>query len=305
MGNFRHNKSLPAMAALALMSPAPVHAQVEHPRSYYPTLTRADISVCRQQFSALQADVVEHFRLSAADYAPGGQAYKSNPAGYADGQNVRVYTRMKNEVAAKDPLTFYVDGLTGDGEKVGGLDAINKYWDEGTASDRLNYAPEVRSSNQYDLARPQIEAPADKCVARVWTKKFQAMHARPSPQGTGTAAPPLRPTKVLEAHNPAHEASQCLELITKKDFKRRGIKSVMGAVFLNRCSYPIETRWCIGTDRCARLGYDNLATMPASNYRSISYDAPVGVKTETRWAGCRLGFAHRPDFAGTLNYACK
>lgn len=122
---------------------------------------------------------------------------------------------------------------------------------------------------------------------------------------TGALAP-LHPAKSLKAHNPANEASQCLELITKRDYKRRHVtSSVTGAAFRNSCSYPVETRWCIGADRCARLGYDNLATMPASKDRAISYDAPVGVKTETRWAGCRLGFEHRPDLRGTLHYACK
>lgn len=123
---------------------------------------------------------------------------------------------------------------------------------------------------------------------------------------SGTAVPPLRATAVLEAHNPAADASQCLELITKRDFDAKGVRSNMGAVFRNKCNYPVETRWCIGEGRCSKLGYDNLATMPASGDRGISYDeGPKGVKTLTHWAACRTGFAHRPDFAGSLHYACK
>lgn len=119
-----------------------------------------------------------------------------------------------------------------------------------------------------------------------------------------TAPAPLRPTAKLEAHNPANEASLCLELITKSQYKARAASSIMGAVFRNRCDFPVETRWCIGEDRCAS-GYDNLATMPASKDNGISYDEPPGRVTKTRWAGCRLGFAYRPDFKGTLHYACK
>ena len=299
-------KAIGLSAALATLIPAPVQAQDEHPRSYYPTLTRADITQCRAQFAALQADVVEHFRQSAASYAPGGESYKTNPAGYADGNNVRVYTAAKNEFAAKDPLTFYVEGLMGDGEGVGNLDSVNKYWDEETASNRLSQTPESQPANwlRYSLARPQIEAPAEKCVAKVWMKKFNAMHAPKASTG-GSNVPPLRPTVVSEAHNPANEASNCLEPIDASNYKARGVSSTMGAVFRNRCAYPVEAHWCIGADRCAK-GYDNLATMPASADRAISYDPPSdGSKAMIRWGACRLGFAARPDLAGTLKYSCK
>lgn len=116
---------------------------------------------------------------------------------------------------------------------------------------------------------------------------------------------PLGPTVALEAHNPANEASDCLEPIDASAYDGRGVKSITGAVFRNTCAYPVETRWCVGADRCAK-GYDNLATMPAKADRSISYDPPRdGTKATIHWAGCRMGFANRPDFAGTLQYACK
>ncbi|MES2001101.1 MAG: hypothetical protein V4444_02160 [Pseudomonadota bacterium] len=119
----------------------------------------------------------------------------------------------------------------------------------------------------------------------------------------GSSVPPLRATATLEAHNPANEASDCLDLITKSNYERMGVSSTQGAVFRNRCPFPVEARWCIGS-RCAN-GYDNLATMPAKDDRGISYDAQPGVTIQTKWAGCRQGFAYRPDFAGTLQYACK
>lgn len=119
----------------------------------------------------------------------------------------------------------------------------------------------------------------------------------------GSSVPPLRATATLEAHNPANEASDCLDLITKNNYERMGVSSTQGAAFRNRCPFPVEARWCIGS-RCA-TGYDNLATMPAKNDRGISYDAQPDVIIQTKWAGCRQGFAYRPDFAGTLNYACK
>lgn len=135
------------------------------------------------------------------------------------------------------------------------------------------------------------------------SSKSQSASAAAVAAQNKAAIPPLRPTAVLEAHNPANEASQCLTLITKADFKRQRVSTTMGAVFRNSCAYPVEALWCIGA-RCS-TGYDNVATMPAKGDRGISYETPAGVKTDTRWAGCRLGFAHRSDFAGTLHYACK
>lgn len=114
----------------------------------------------------------------------------------------------------------------------------------------------------------------------------------------------LRPTNVLEAHNPANDASKCLEPIASRDFKRRRVISAMGAVFRNVCSYPVETQWCIGERDCAR-GYSNLATMPAKGDRSFSFDGKANTITTVHWAACRKGFGYRPDFKGTLHYVCK
>lgn len=310
MGIFHRYKARPAIAALALMAPTPIQAETEHPRSYYPTLTRADVRVCRPQFAALQADVVEHFRLSAAAYAPGGQSYKTNPAAYADGANVRVYTQQKNEVAAKDPLSFYVDGLMGSGEMVGGLDGINEYWDEESASGRLNSTPDVQPASylRYGLSRPHIEAPAEKCVARVWTKKFQAMHATLPPSKGETAIPPLRQAVMLEAHNPANEATACVRGIRKPDFEEYGVKSVMGAVFRNQCPHPVDITWCTdGRGGCAK-GYNNLMTLQASSDRGFSYDLPApGVAFQkVKFGACRKGFVgHQGELSKKMTHSCK
>lgn len=117
-------------------------------------------------------------------------------------------------------------------------------------------------------------------------------------------SPPLRLTKVLEANNPANEASQCLEPIANRDFKRRGVISNSGAVFRNKCAFPVETQWCIGGAACAQ-GYDNLATMPAKGDRGFSFDTKADTITTIHWAACRLGFGYRPDLKGTLQYVCK
>jgi hypothetical protein len=139
-----------------------------------------------------------------------------------------------------------------------------------------------------------------KCVPRTPTSHSGVSNASAS----SAAAPQLRPTAKLEAHNPANEASGCLEPIDSTRYKAKGVSSTMGAVFRNICAYPVEARWCLG-DRCAH-GYDNLATIPASGDRGISYDPPAdGSRMRIRWVGCRMGFVHRADFEGTLQYACK
>ncbi len=116
---------------------------------------------------------------------------------------------------------------------------------------------------------------------------------------------PLRPTKALEAHNPAGDAFQCLELITSRDYEAKGASSNKGAVFRNKCTFPVEAIWCVGEESCAAKGYDNLGTMPASRDKGISYDAQKVTQMKVRWRACRSGFAYRPDLKGTLFYACK
>lgn len=279
--------------------------------SDYPYLSRTDVAVCLPHFEKSKAEYVAHKRLFAE------RTYDRTRA-----QMERV---RADEIERMDTLEWWAGQRDGfDGEN------LDNYQSRHVGKEGLEYwkrafvapvgPPVPRSKAHWGTLQNEVEV--DRCVARVYLTKYYSMHPKGAPaefagskgetssklaggplEAGGNAVPPLRPTVTFEDHNAANEASRCLELITKSDFERRGVSSTMGAVFRNRCAYPVETRWCIGAS-CAR-GYDNLATMPASKDRGISYDAPVGVKTETRWAGCRLGFVHRPDFAGTLDYACK
>lgn len=119
--------------------------------------------------------------------------------------------------------------------------------------------------------------------------------------GGGVSAMPH--STPLEAHNPANEASDCLTPIFNQDFEAYGVSSVMPAVFRNRCTFPVTATWCVGSGDCST--FDNLGTMKASQDNGISYVAPNDQNIRIRWAGCRLGFAYRPDLKGTLQYACK
>lgn len=114
----------------------------------------------------------------------------------------------------------------------------------------------------------------------------------------------LRPTKALEAHNPANDATKCLEPIAFRDFKRRHVSGIMGASFRNSCPFPVEAQWCIGEGACSR-GYGNIATMPAKGDRGFSFDVKANTIATVHWAACRKGFGYRPDFRGTLQYVCK
>lgn len=152
-------------------------------------------------------------------------------------------------------------------------------------------------------------SPAASATAQPPPPSF-AGDARNEAVGVGTGRggeaelSPLRSTATLEAHNPANEASDCLEPIDSSAYDARGVKSVTNAVFRNTCAYPVEARWCVGATGCAK-GYDNAGTMPANADKSISYVPPSDGTKTIHWAACRNGFAYRADFAGTLQYACK
>ena len=141
-------------------------------------------------------------------------------------------------------------------------------------------------------------------IASVEARNKDAADAADAAEVAGVPLTELRPTATLVAHNPANEASNCLEPIARSDFESRGVSSIMGAVFRNSCAYPVETQWCIGDEACAR-GYGNLATMPANGDRGFSFDTKADTITTIRWAACRLGFGYRPDLEGTIQYVCK
>ena len=122
----------------------------------------------------------------------------------------------------------------------------------------------------------------------------------------GSAAPvptPLRPTVMQEAHNPAGEASDCLEAIFHPDFVARGIKSNMEAVIRNKCARPVSVTWCVKGCDC-KPGYANLGTVPAGGYHPVSfvYKGP----TRIEFAGCYNGFTRdQGELGRKLLHACK
>jgi hypothetical protein len=119
-----------------------------------------------------------------------------------------------------------------------------------------------------------------------------------------TAVPPLRPTLVQEAHNPAGEASDCVRVIYEEDFEVEHVSTTQKAVFRNRCSRPIEVSWCTLTDDC-RPGYTNLATVPAKKDRGFSYEPSVA-GSKVAYAACYNGFVqHQSELSKKLLHACK
>lgn len=123
------------------------------------------------------------------------------------------------------------------------------------------------------------------------------------PPALAAAVPPLRPAVVQEAHNPAGEATDCLEAVFHPDFKARGIKSAMEAAIVNKCARPVIVTWCIEGWDC-KPGYSNLGTVPAKNYRSVSfvYKGPTRLKL----AGCYNGFTPgQGELSKKLLHSCK
>ncbi len=119
-----------------------------------------------------------------------------------------------------------------------------------------------------------------------------------------TAIPPLRPTAVLEAHNPAGEATDCVRVIYKSDFKAEHVSSIMKAAFRNTCSRPVEVIWCTQTGDC-KPGYTNLGTLLARKDRGFSYEPSVR-GSKVAYAACYNGFVpHQGELSKKLNHACK
>lgn len=120
---------------------------------------------------------------------------------------------------------------------------------------------------------------------------------------TAIAVPPLRPTVVQEAHNPAADATDCLEPIFHSDFKARGVKSNMEAVIRNKCARPVSVTWCIRGWGC-KPGYSNLGTVPARGDMPVSfvYKGPTCIE----FAGCYNGFSpDQGELSKKLLHACK
>ncbi|HET9427380.1 MAG TPA: hypothetical protein VFO69_03380, partial [Allosphingosinicella sp.] len=189
-------------------------AQSGHPRSYYPTLTPDDISVCRAEFAAVQADVVQHLRLTAAHYRPGGVYSRGCPE--CNSEQIATYTNMANRVQTMDPVSFYVEGFRGDGEGVGDLAAWNGF--DGEFSLQIHQRnltedvePEGLDDLEYSIVRSQVQRAADRCVARIWMAKLNLMHQQvaagrtePGPLGlqdmpVGSSGSASAPTSSLAA----------------------------------------------------------------------------------------------------------
>lgn len=133
---------------------------------------------------------------------------------------------------------------------------------------------------------------------------------RSAPASTPAALTTQEPVPSLAspaAHNPAADASDCIQPIAKADFERLGVSSNQGAVLRNTCAFPVEVIWCLRGGDC-RPGYSNLGTVPARADRGISYDpivdSPVGDVIE--WAACRDGFIQgQGELSRRLEHACK
>lgn len=105
------------------------------------------------------------------------------------------------------------------------------------------------------------------------------------------------------AHNPANESYSCIAAIDKNGFAASGVRSVMGAVFRNKCAYSVEVTWCVVGSDC-NPGYSNIATVLGNSDRGISYDA--GRAGQINWAACRLGFTRaQGDLSRVFQHACK
>lgn len=131
--------------------------------------------------------------------------------------------------------------------------------------------------------------------------------APPPPSGAAsgrTAVPPLRPTKIVEAHNPAGEAGDCVTVIYQDSFEAQRVSSTQKAVFRNSCPRPIEVTWCTISSDC-RPGYSNIFTVLARSDRGFSYE-PATPGSGVNYAACYNGFvAHQGELSKTLLHACK
>lgn len=117
-----------------------------------------------------------------------------------------------------------------------------------------------------------------------------------NPEGSsGDSTAPLsairRDTKSKE-HNPAHNASTCIQVYGPADMKARGLKSIMRSMLLNACPYSVSVIWCVepGNGRpgdCTR-GYSNLADLSAAGQQGSSRGIDADGQ-QVQYAACRLG----------------
>jgi len=130
-----------------------------------------------------------------------------------------------------------------------------------------------------------------------------SMSSAPSDPDGYSESPGYSSAQPSVAHNPANEASSCIAAIDANSFAAQGVSSSMGAVFRNRCPYPVEVTWCVNGSDC-NPGYSNLATVPASSDRGISYDASQ--PGSINFAACHDGFTRaQSELSRSMQHACN
>jgi hypothetical protein len=106
--------------------------------------------------------------------------------------------------------------------------------------------------------------------------------------GSSKPSAPLRPDTKSKDHNPAHNATDCIQIYHEAEMKARGMKSILRSMMVNSCAYPISVQWCVVGDQRGpgdcNPGYTNLADLPAKGGRGIDSDNQA-----VRYAACRFG----------------
>lgn len=267
------------LASLCMISASVMPAGVGAQGASNPILTREDISLCHAQFAALQAEVVQHFRLAAAD-----QQADANGA-----QNRTYFNGRASETAAKDPVSFYYDGVMSDGQGVGDIPTRNQF------DAALNFQifqrtltedvdPDAAGGLRYFLYRNQTARAADRCVARIWMDKYegrqQVARAGPEPGPLGlqnmpvptnasgdAPAPPPAPAPAAAASDDVFD--RCVEL---ESLGRSGIQ-VMWQL-RNKCQSRISLSYCLQANFEAAGDY-NLCSQREYKTHSVAAGSAV------------------------------
>lgn len=181
-----------------------------------------------------------------------------------------------------------------------------------------NYRAMAEIVSQLDARKNQFSPQAFAKEREPWAKELNRMvrscallSASPHPCNLPDinsraikAVPSLRPTITQEAHNPAGEASDCVQVIYSDDFEVEHVSTTQKAAFRNRCSRPVEVSWCTVSDDC-RPGYTNLATVPARKDRGFSFEPSVA-GSKVAYAACYNGFVrHQGELSKKLLHACR
>jgi hypothetical protein len=243
--------------------------------------------VCRPEFAAIQAEAVQHYQLERARYSPGGEQYEKHPD-WDYSNNITVYTNRINEIGRKDPVTFYVDGITdgGVGQGIGGLATLNEMDGEmlgGIYQDWLSGKNDNGGGGaglEWDLYRLPTMARVEKCVGTIWMNKFHAMHAggagNASPQpgplglqnmpaGSAGSAPPASSSASASADGDVF--GQCVQV---QDLGQSGIQHMWQ--LRNVCNATIKVAYCF-RETFAAAGDTNMCADREYDHRTIASDS--------------------------------